>query len=294
MPEPTTTPSAGAPTIETPDAAKAERSPADITVVVPVRNAEAILEDCLASIARQQPAEVIVVDGMSTDATLEIARRHGARILSDEGRGLPAARSMGARAAATRWVALVDADVILPDGSLAALFREFLQDGYVALQAGLESEGGPGYWGRALAHHHRTGRSRWWFGLVATIFERDALLAHGFDARFESGEDIELRWRLAGAGAKAGVSRKVIVRHRFDDTWEFARGQFRADGRGLARMIRKHRAGGARLLFLPLAAGVRGVILSVVRLRPRWIPYYVAFTVLNYTAMVGELNRRGR
>ena len=294
MSEPTTTLSAGASTLETPDAALGDGSTADITVVVPVRNAEAMLEECLASIDRQHPAEVVVVDGMSTDRTLEIAHRHGARILSDEGRGLPAARSMGAQAAATRWVALVDADVILPDGSLAALFREFLVDGYVSLQAGLESEAGPGYWGQALAHHHRTGRSRWWFGLVATIFERDVLLAHGFDARFESGEDIELRWRLASAGEKAGVSRKVIVRHRFDDTWAFARGQFQADGRGLARMIRKHRAGGARLLFLPLAAGVRGVVLSVVRLSPRWIPYYAAFTVFNYTAMIGELARRGR
>lgn len=276
------------------DASPGEAGVPEVTVVVPVRNAAAILEGCLASVERQAPAEVIVVDGLSTDGTLEIARRHGARILSDEGRGLPAARSLGARAAATRYVALVDADVILPDGTLAALLREFREDGYVALQAGLESEAGPGYWGQALAHHHRTGRSRWWFGLVATIFERDTLLAHGFDARFESGEDIELRWRLAAAGAKTGVSRKVIVRHRFDDTWAFARGQFRADGKGLARMIRKHRAGGARLLLLPLAAGVRGIGMSIVRLEPRWIPYYAAFTLLNYTAMLGELARRGR
>lgn len=293
MSKPTTLSPATPSTIAS-EAARSDGSTTDITVVVPVRNAEAILEDCLVSIDSQHPAEVVVVDGVSTDATLDIARRHGARILSDEGRGLPSARSMGARAAGTRWVALVDADVILPEGSLAALFREFLDEGYVALQAGLESEAGPGYWGQALAHHHRTGRSRWWFGLVATIFERDTLLAHGFDARFESGEDIELRWRLASAGAKAGVSRKVIVRHQFDDTWAFARGQFRADGAGMARMIRKHRAGGARLLLLPLAAGVRGIGLSVVRLTPRWIPYYVAFTVFNYTAMIGELARRGR
>ena len=273
-------------------AAPADGPLLDVTVVVPARNAEAILEECLASIDRQAPAEVIVVDGMSGDGTLAIARRHGVRILSDEGRGLPAARLLGTRAAATRWVALVDADVILPDGSLAALVREFRAEGYVALQAGLESEAGPGYWGQALAHHHRTGLSRWWFGLAATVFEREALLAHGFDARFESGEDIELRWRLSAAGARAGVSRKVIVRHRFDDTWDFARGQFRADGRGLARMIRKHRMGGARLLFLPLAAGVRGIGLSLVRLQPRWIPYYVAFTVFNYTAMLRELARR--
>ena len=267
----------------------------DVTVIVPVRNAAAILDECLSSVARQQPAELIVVDGLSTDGTVGIARRHGARILSDEGRGLPVARTIGARAARTRYVALVDADVVLPDGSLAALLREFLEGGYTALQAGLESEAGPGYWGQALARHHRTGRSRYWFGLVATIFERDALLRHGFDASFESGEDIELRWRLARAGAKAGVSRRVAVRHRFEDTWEFARGQFRADGKGLARMIRKHGGSGARLLFLPAAAGARGILLSLVRLEPRWLPYYLAFTLFNYGAMLGELlARRGR
>jgi glycosyltransferase involved in cell wall biosynthesis len=268
--------------------------PADVAVVVPARNAEGMLAECLDSIVRQGPGELIVVDGLSTDRTLEIARSFGARILSDEGRGLPAARSIGARAASRRAVVLVDADVILPDGSLEALLREFHEGGYTALQAGLESESGSGYWGQALAEHHRTGLSRHWFGLVATVFDRDALLTHGFDAAFESGEDIELRWRLSLAGVKAGVSRTTIVRHRFDDTWAFARGQFRADGRGLAKMVRKHRLGGARLLLLPAAAGARGVVLSLVRRRPRWIPYYLAFAVFNYTAMIGELlPRRG-
>lgn len=265
-----------------------------ITVVIPVRNAAEILDDCLASVVAQGPASIIVVDGLSTDGTLEIARRYADKILSDEGRGLPAARSIGARAATTPLVALVDADVILPDGSLAALLAEFERDGYTALQAGLLSESGPGYWGQALAEHHRTGRSRYWFGLVATIFDRDRLLEHGFDASFESGEDIELRWRLAAAGDKTGVSREVVVRHRFGDTFDFAMGQFRADGKGLARMIRKHGLRGARLLLLPAAAGARGVLLSLLRGRPRWIPYYYAFAFFNTTAMLGELTRRRR
>ncbi|MCJ7709882.1 MAG: glycosyltransferase [Chloroflexi bacterium] len=265
---------------------------ADVTVVVPARNAERLLPGCLMSVNRQGAGSVIVVDGVSTDSTVEVAERLGARVISDEGRGLPHARAAGAAAAATRYVALVDADVILPDGSLAALLEEFTTEGYVALQAGLESEAGPGYWGQALAWHHRTGRSRYWFGLVATIIERDRLLEHGFDAEFESGEDIELRWRLAKAGEKAGVSRKVIVRHRFDDTWEFAQGQFRADGRGLARMVRKHGLGGARLLLLPGAAAVRGIGLCLVRGESRFIAYYLAFAAGNYAAMAGELFRR--
>jgi glycosyltransferase involved in cell wall biosynthesis len=268
----------------------------DVSVVVPTRNAAAFAEDCLSAIERSRPRELIVVDGLSTDDTVAIARQHGATVLSDEGRGLPAARRMGAEAASSRQVALVDVDVRLADGDLARLLAEFREGGYTALQAGLHSVGGPGYWGRALAHHHRTGLSKNWFGVVATVFDRETLLEHGFDERFLSGEDIDLRWRLQQAGATIGVSRRTVVEHRFQDSWEFAKGQFTADGHGLGRMVVNH---GARLLVaLPAAAAVRGILLSLVRLQPQWIPYYLVYATYNYLAMgrevLGALRRRPR
>jgi glycosyltransferase involved in cell wall biosynthesis len=261
----------------------------DVSVVVPARNAEAMLDECLASIEAQQPREIIVVDGNSTDGTLEIARRHGATILSDGGRGLPAARMLGGQAASGRFVALVDVDVLLPPGSLARLRDELVAGGYDAVQASLESVSGPGYWGQALAHHHRSGRSKRWFGLVATVLERETLLSFGFDPRFSSGEDIELRWRLRRAGAKAVVSETTTVEHRFGDTFPFAKGQWLADGEGLGRMIRKYGVRGLPLLALPLAAGLRGLGLSALRREPRWIPYYVCFTLFNYAGMARRL-----
>jgi glycosyltransferase involved in cell wall biosynthesis len=261
----------------------------DLSVVVPVRNAEDMLDECLRSITEADPSELIIVDGCSTDRTVDIARRYGAQVLSDEGKGLPVARLLGARAATSNRVALIDADVVLPKGSLAALLEEFEREGYVALQAGLQSVSGPGYWGRALAHHHRTGRSKNWFGLVATIFDRDALLELGFDARFVSGEDIELRWRLRRAGVSVGVSSETVVQHRFGDSFAFARGQFLADGHGLARMIIMKRAWRSLVLIgLPGAAAVRGIALSIVHLEPAWIPYYLAFGAYNYLAMFEE------
>ncbi|MCW2764606.1 MAG: glycosyltransferase, partial [Nocardioides sp.] len=151
-----------------------------VTAVVPVRNGAALLPGCLRALRCNGVGHVVVVDGMSSDRSRTIAAEHGAVVISDEGRGLPYARTLGARTATTDLVVLVDVDVVFPDGAVAALVREFLAGGYGALQAGLESVGGPGYWGRALAHHHRTGRSRHWFGLVATVFERDDLLATGF------------------------------------------------------------------------------------------------------------------
>jgi glycosyltransferase involved in cell wall biosynthesis len=264
----------------------------DLSVVVPVRNAEDLIEDCLASIARSRPRQIIVVDGMSSDRTLEIARRYPVTILSDEGAGLPAARLIGAQAATTRHVALIDADVVLHDGALERLLDEFVADGYTALQAGLHSVSGDGYWGRALAHHHRSGRSKDWFGLVATIFERHVLLRHGFDDRFKSGEDIDLRWRLQAAGAKLGVSRKTIVEHRFGDTWEFAKGQWLADGHGLSRMVAAHGPRAKLLLGLPLAACLRGTALSLAHRQPQWIPYYLCYVVYNYVGMFRESSQR--
>ncbi len=264
----------------------------ELTVIVPVRNGEHWIDDCLASIASTAVAEIIVVDGLSTDRTIERATARGARVISDEGRGVAAARHMGAEAARTRYVALVDVDVVLYDGALVSLLDEFTRDGYTGLQAGLHSVAGPGYWGRALAQHHRSGRSKHWFGLVATILERDALLEYGLDESFLSGEDIDLRWRLARAGAKTGVSRATVVEHRFEDTWDFALGQWLADGHGLGRMLGAHGLRSMRLLALPLAAAVRGSALSLLRMQPHWIPYYVCFCAFNYVGIAREVARR--
>jgi glycosyltransferase involved in cell wall biosynthesis len=266
----------------------------DLSVVVPARNAEHLLGDCLDSIAAGRPREVIVVDGRSTDRTVDIARAHGASVISDEGAGLPAARFMGAQAATSPWVALIDADVVLGEGDLGRLLDETRREGYGALQAGLHSVSGTGYWGRALVQHHRTGRSRHWFGVVATVFERRLLLEHGFDARFLSGEDIDLRWRLREAGVKTGVSRETVVRHRFEDTWEFAKGQWLADGHGFGRMVSAHGIRAKLLLGLPLAAGIRGVALSLLRRQPGWIPYYACFVAYNYRGLVEEVARSRR
>jgi glycosyltransferase involved in cell wall biosynthesis len=264
----------------------------ELTVVVPVRNGELWVERCLQSIADAQPAEIIVVDGLSTDRTVQLASARGVRILSDDGRGVATARVLGAEAARTRFVALVDVDVVLHDSALQTLLDEFVRDGYTGLQAGLDSVSGKGYWGRALTHHHRCGRSKHWFGVVATIFERDALLAHGLDERFKSGEDIDLRWRLQQAGAKVGVSRETVVEHRFDDTWEFAKGQWLADGHGLGRMVAVHGARSLLLLALPLAGAVRGAGLSLVRRQPRWLPYFACYCAYNYVGMFGEIWKR--
>lgn len=267
----------------------------NITVIVPARNVALWLDRCLEAIEACHPREIIVVDGLSTDATRAIAREHGARVLSDEGRGVSAARALGAQAATTRYVAVIDADVVLSPNALQRLLDEFLREGYTGLQAGLLSVSDGGYWGQALVHHHRNSRSRNWFGVVATVFERTKLLEYGFDESFLSGEDVDLRWRLKRDGAKVGVSRETIVEHRFGSGWDFAMGQWLADGHALARMMTSsHGWRSVGLLALPFAAGVRGITLSLARLQPQWIPYYMCYCTFNYVGMARQLAAAAR
>lgn len=262
----------------------------DVTAVVPARNAASLLPECLGALSSSGLAEIIVVDGCSTDETVSIAQSFGARVVSDGGRGLPVARAMGAKSANSELVLLCDADVVFPTGGVDNLLREYLEGSYAGLQADQLSESGSGYWGQALVHHHQTGRSRRWFGLVATLFDRKELLSVGFDPDFASGEDIELRWRLRELGRPTAVSHGVAVRHRYAcDDWAFARDQFLMDGFGLGRMMQKHHVHGLRLAALPLAAGLRGIALDATHLHVRYIPYFVAFVWFNYVGMLRAL-----
>lgn len=264
-----------------------------ITMIVPVRNAEPLVDRCLATILRAEPQEVIVVDGNSSDRTLEIVQRHPVRLLSDNGAGLPAARMMGIDQATSEIVVLMDVDIVLPDGALQALYDEFTEGQYDALQAGLISSAlGPGYWGRALAIHHNRGRSKNWPGVMATVFKRQILLTYRFDERFHSGEDIELRWRLQKANLKVGVSKKTFVKHLFGDSFEFAKDQFVADGKGLGRMYAKYGWPAAKLLLIPIAGCIRGILISLIHLEPGWIPYYIAYLFYNYVSMPSSLRER--
>lgn len=80
-----------------------------VTVVIPAKNEVATLS---AVIDRVKPycAELIVVDGHSSDNTRELAARHGARVLLDDGRGKGAGMRLAAREATREVLVFIDAD----------------------------------------------------------------------------------------------------------------------------------------------------------------------------------------
>lgn len=97
-----------------------------ISVVVPVKNEAARLPALLGALASWSPAcgvETIVVDGDSTDGTLDVVRRHaGVRAIAGEP-GRAKQLNRGAEAASGDWLWFLHADVVPCPDAFAALER---------------------------------------------------------------------------------------------------------------------------------------------------------------------------
>ena len=105
-----------------------------VSVIIPARNEEACLADCLQSLVAQSGVafEIIVVDDRSTDRTREIAQsfpEEKVRVI--EAPPLPAgwtgknnAVTTGARQAPGEWLLFTDADTVHLPGSLAGAMAE--------------------------------------------------------------------------------------------------------------------------------------------------------------------------
>lgn len=84
-----------------------------LSIVIPALNAEHSITACITS--AKGADEIIVIDGGSTDATVEIARRAGARVIqSPRGRG--AQLKLGGELARGHWLLFLHADTRLGYG----------------------------------------------------------------------------------------------------------------------------------------------------------------------------------
>jgi len=85
-----------------------------VSFILPTLNAGAILENCLASIARQtyprDRYEIILADAHSTDRTRDIAKKYGAIVLDDDGKNMEEGKRLALRHATGEFIVFVDAD----------------------------------------------------------------------------------------------------------------------------------------------------------------------------------------
>lgn len=197
----------------------------DLTILIPARNEAAVIGETLRSVAANVPeATVIVIDDESDDGTAATARAAGIKNLQIlEGTPPPPgwagklwALEQGLRKAHTPYILLLDADIALAPGLLAAL-RQQSARGY-ALVSLLARPCFAGFWARwllpafvyffkliypfALANRKRTPIAAAAGGVV--LVERAALLEAGAFQAWRDAiiDDCTLAARVKSTGAR--------------------------------------------------------------------------------------------
>ena len=201
-----------------------------VSVIVPNYNYAKTLGTCLESVYAQtyQPAEVIVVDDGSTDASPEIARAAGSTLIQQpRNRGAAAARNTGVAASTGEVLFFVDSDVALEPDAIANAVQLLREDPTCGCVYGIHPvqplvDDGPVEHYRTLLMHSALMRAR---GYTTTMISALVAIPRAvfdevgpFDERIHGagGEDNEYSNRLS-AGHRILLSDRVVGRHDDED-----------------------------------------------------------------------------
>lgn len=267
----------------------------EISAVICVKNAEKTLKTTLDSLIKNKYNEIVVIDGNSTDETLEIARDNTNKIFSDKGKGLGYARQLGAEQSISEYVAYIDADTELPDeNTLTKMLNELKDRNWVAIHAQMvDPRDEKSYWEEGENFHwintfNKPGEKDH-LGTIVCIFKRKILLKYKFDLSFSgAAEDADLYARLKRDGHEFGVS-EVVAYHYHRATFDDFKKQRIWYGKGNARAIIKHNA--VHLMIVPFAIAIYGTLLSLYNKKPKMIPFYLIWMIfLFYGTISGLIN----
>ncbi|MGB6301305.1 MAG: glycosyltransferase family 2 protein [Rivularia sp. (in: cyanobacteria)] len=197
-----------------------------ISVIIPVHNGGESFRRCLSSLKESTifPSEVIVVSDADTDGSWLVAQDFGATVIRMAVNGGPAkARNLGANVATSDILYFIDADVVISPEAIAQVKQAFESNSELAALIGSydDEPGASNFLSqyKNLFHHYNhqiaSEEAFTFWGACGAIRREVFMSLGGFDESYRkpSIEDIELGYRLRGAGYKIRLWKDLQVKH---------------------------------------------------------------------------------
>jgi succinoglycan biosynthesis protein ExoA len=246
-----------------------------VTVVVPTLNEERYIEACLMSLMtdlRNLRCEILVVDGGSTDQTVEKVaamqtRQPGISVVHNPKRLQAAAVNLAATLASPDATVLLraDAHARYPADFIRTCVRALIESGATSVVVPMITEGTLGMQ-RAIAAvqnsllgnggsaHRKAGASRFVDHGHHAAFDRAFFQrVGGYDETFSHNEDAEFDARAARLGGRAWMASEAAVTYFPRRTLEAATRQYVNHGRGRAKTLSRHKLWPRTRQMAPLA-----------------------------------------
>lgn len=209
-----------------------------VSVQIITLNEQEHIRGCLEAVIANDPAEIIVVDGDSTDNTVAIATSLGATVLSPGGLGRGASRHLGYTSTQQPFVAMVDADDRPGPTWLAQMLDHMEAGDYSALQSSLRAFNPRNFWSKGWdVYFQESIRPRSHSIMVGhpSIYRTDALLGARADIGHEH-EDTQLSMDFEHRGLRQGIA--PVVSYRIaPSTREESIAKWRGYGRGYRDLV---------------------------------------------------------
>lgn len=232
----------------------------DVTIIIPARNEESSIAQCLRGIqAQTYPAnEVLVIDGNSDDATASIVRDYAQsdpriRLIANEARVTPVALNIGLANATSTVLIRIDAHAVpakdyverivhhLTTGKWAGVGGVKVALGGASrlsqvIAAALSSKYGVG----GSAYHHAT-TAQETDHIPFGAYLVDTLRAvGGWNSHLMVNQDFELDHRIRDAGGRLLLDPQITVRWKSSQNLKDLAHQYRRYGVGKATVARLH------------------------------------------------------
>lgn len=193
-------------------------STATVSVVIPVKDDDRELARCLRALSLQtrKPDEIVVVDNRSSDASADVARGAGARVIRCDEPGIPAASAAGYDAVAGDLILRLDADCIPSANWVEAVTSAFAhRPDVAAFTGGARFVDGPRVLRAPLAAVYLAAyaavltptlghlpvfgsnlalRREAWRGIRSRVHRHDADLHDDLDLAYHLGEHFRIRY----------------------------------------------------------------------------------------------------
>lgn len=235
----------------------------ELAVVVPVLNEAGYIEACLQSLLPQAAAAgaiIVVMDGGSTDGTLDILNRmaEAAPILqvrNNPGRLQSAALNLAARSLpeSVRLLLRADAHAVYPKDfilrcreaqrvhAVASVVVPMRNVGVTGLQRAIAAAQSSRLGNGGAAHRHGA-RSGFVEHGHHALFDRDVFRSlGGYDESFSHNEDAEFDMRARAAGVRIWMCAEAPVTYFPRRSLRALARQYVRHGAGRARTLRRHR-----------------------------------------------------
>ncbi len=245
-----------------------------ITIVTPSLNSAGTIAETLRSVRDQRyegPLEHVVVDGGSSDQTLDIVRAAGLRYVSEPDRGLTHALNKGIAMAEHEVVGSLNSDDTYLDGALAAVGRafaatpkrEWVTGRCLIVDAdGHEIRPGVSAYKDFLLRRHRFAVHlvNNYVSAPSTFARLSALRAvGGYDERFHYSADYDMWLKLGRRGPPVVLDRPLATFRMAGDSLSLT--GFEQQFREHAQNAREHGAGHPLPVALNRMAS-RGIVLA--------------------------------